>query len=613
METAVISYRVADFLKKHAPFHGVTDEDLLALAGGGRVRFYEPNEYILWQGEPHRFQVFVIQQGTVSLWDESADGAKLRDVRGAGDMLGIERYNDAPAILYSARSESDVVVYGFEATDFEAFVLKYPRALQYVAAEGRVTPDYQPAGERRELPRVFLHDLVGRGALPSCSEFETIASATGRLLASRSEAMIVMDAEQRARAVLSADMVLRWVAAGGGSAEQAVETLVHRSPATVAPDATVADALLTMGIADVDALAITDDGTATGRVQALVTRRDLAPVFGENPASLLRDLRVASSTHQLRDLNQRARSFVLEHLTGAASVEWLSRFMHLVDAATLTRAVTLTGAADLHTSWCFAGSAGRAESLTLLAPPLVAVVGEDVPQADAQAAYRRVLDALLECGYLPRRDQPFEASFYTASAAEWTTRYRDWIADPVRQKAYLVRTLFDVRAVCGQHALWHAVRASVTEAVDRDFVHVLGNDCLASLPPLTFFQDAVIDSFGEHTTTFRLEYSAVRPLVDVGRVFALAARDFLGRSTVERFAIARALLPEYDAIFREATDTLRIVLWQQGRVGISQGTSGAELPAAMLSRYDRQVLKRGFQSILQLLELTAGLEWLERL
>ena len=118
METSAISYRVADFLKRHAPFNSVDDVDLLALAGGGRVRFHEPNEYILWQGEPHRYQVFVLQQGTVSLWDESAEGARLRDIRGAGDMLGIERYNDAPACLHSARSETDVVLYAFAGPRF---------------------------------------------------------------------------------------------------------------------------------------------------------------------------------------------------------------------------------------------------------------------------------------------------------------------------------------------------------------------------------------------------------------------------------------------------------------------------------------------------------------
>jgi signal-transduction protein with cAMP-binding, CBS, and nucleotidyltransferase domain len=612
VETSVISYRVADFLKRHAPFHAIDDEDLLALAGGGRVRFHEPNEYILWQGEPHRYQVFVIQQGTVSLWDEAGGEARLRDVRGAGDMLGIERYNDAPACLYSARSESDVVIYAFPASDFDAFVLKYPHAMQYVAAESRVTPDYQPAGERRDLPRVFLHDLVGRHALPTCSAGDTIADAAKHLLISRRDAMILVDAEHRARGVLTADAVLGWVAAGAGDPQQPVSTLVQHVPVTVAPDASVADGLLTMGSADVDAVAITHDGTPSGRVHALVTRRDLAPLFGENPASLLRETRVAASTAQLRDLNQRARMFALEHLTGAASVEWLARFTHLVDVAILTRVVSIAAADALPASWCVSSSAGRLESLTMLAPPIVTIADDDVPDDDIREAHARVLSAVLECGYLPR-DLPFDPSFYAATARVWKERYRNWVKDPVRQETYRVRSLFDLRAVCGRYPLWHGVTDTIRASIDRDFVHLLANDCLASLPPLTFFQDAVIDSFGEHTTTFKLEESALRPLVDVGRVFALAAREVVGRSTIERFAIARSLVPERDAIFREAADTFRIVLWQQGRVGIAQGTRGAELPAALLSRHDRQVLKGGFRSILQLLEFTAGLEWLEKL
>ncbi len=115
METSAISYRVADFLKQHPPFQAMEEGDLLELAARGRVKFHEPNEYILWQGEPHRHQIFIIQQGTVSLWDEAAEQAELRDVRGAGDMLGIERFNGAEACVHSARSSSDVLIYAFPA------------------------------------------------------------------------------------------------------------------------------------------------------------------------------------------------------------------------------------------------------------------------------------------------------------------------------------------------------------------------------------------------------------------------------------------------------------------------------------------------------------------
>jgi CBS domain-containing protein len=149
--------------------------------------------------------------------------------------------------------------------------------------------------------------------------------------------------------------------------------------------------------------------------------------------------------------------------------------------------------------------------------------------------------------------------------------------------------------------------------VNPDFLQVLANDCMTSLPPLTFFHDAVVNEVGEETSVFRLERNALLPLVDVGRVFGIAAKRVLASSTLERFALARALMPEHESIFRNAAETFRIVLWQQGRIGISQGTDGAELPPALLSRFDRQILKSGFRSILRLLEFTADPKWLKTL
>jgi len=612
VETAAISYRVADFLKMHAPFNAIAEADLLALANGGRVRFFEPNEFILWQGEPHRLQVFVIQQGTVSLWEEKPDGAEMRDVRGAGDMLGSERYSDARSCLYTARSDSDVVIYAFPAADFEIHVLKYPHASEYVTAGSRVTADYQPPGAREELQDLRLRDLASRQPLASCGDDASVSEAARRMLAGRGAPLVLLDAEHRARGVLTADTFLNWVAEGGADAHQPVKRLRYDAAVTVGPGASVADGVVTMGMTNAGALVITDDGTPDSRAQALITPRDLTPLFGDDPAALVREVRAAATARDLHGLNRRARAFILERLHGASSVEWLTRFAHLVDAAIVSRIVELAGE-RMPACWCFVAASGRGESLTLAAPTVVAMYGDDAPAAAAEATFGRVLEELLECGYLPELGQPFESGFHAASAAEWVSRYRGWVRDPVGQETYRARSFFDVRPVCGDRSAWDRIRTTVAEAMNPAFMHLLANDCLDSLPPLTFFEDGVIDTFGEHTDTFRLEYSALRPLVDVGRVFAMAARDAFGRSTLERFAIARALLGDDEAIFREASDTLKIVLWQQGRVGIGQGTRGDELPARLLSRHDRQVLKGGFRAILRLIEFTAGREWLKRL
>jgi CBS domain-containing protein len=456
-----------------------------------------------------------------------------------------------------------------------------------------------------------LHSVVGRKPLSTCRGHDSIAHVAQRFLDAQLQAMAVVDDDDRARGVLTAETVLSWVAAGGGDArQQSIESLLKNAPTVVAPDALVTDGVIAMGGAPVPALAITTDGTPDGRLQAIVTPSDLALFFGEQPATILRDIRLASHLRELRELNQRARALTLEYLTGAAAVEWLARLTHLIDAAIVRRILALIGVEPVPGCWCFCGSSGRGESLTRLAPHLLVLLSDGEDEVAARGAYSRVLEALGECDYLPRQ-LAFEHAFHVAGVQEWQARFRGWIRDPIMQEMSRARTLFDLRPVHGRRSLWQEIETAVVEQVDRDFLQVLAHDCLTSLPPLTFYQDAVVNSGGEHMSTFHVEHSALRPLVDVGRVFAMAAGKVMGRSTVERFATARALLPEHEQIFREAADTFRVVLWQQGRVGISLGTSGADLPPTLLSRHDRHVLKAGFRSILRLLEFTADRGWLK--
>ena len=42
-------------------------------------------------------QLFLIQQGTVPLRDKEGEIAQLQNVQGAGDLLGIEQFNDLDA------------------------------------------------------------------------------------------------------------------------------------------------------------------------------------------------------------------------------------------------------------------------------------------------------------------------------------------------------------------------------------------------------------------------------------------------------------------------------------------------------------------------------------
>lgn len=130
MKTTVIRHRVADFLKSHAPFDALAADDLLALAGSGRVKFHESEESIFEEGDSIGPLVWVIQQGRVELWE----GGQRRDVLGAGDLLGLEGLAGRETYGHNARTATDVILYAVEASLFESMVARYDDVSRYLAA-----------------------------------------------------------------------------------------------------------------------------------------------------------------------------------------------------------------------------------------------------------------------------------------------------------------------------------------------------------------------------------------------------------------------------------------------------------------------------------------------
>ena len=618
MQTAAIAYRVADFLKQHPPFQFMDEPDLVALAARGRVRFHEPDEYVCWQSSPHTPFLLVIQQGAVSLWDETADPPALRDIRGAGDSIGIERFNGAAVSPYSAKTGSEVVVYALPAAEIEPLLQRYPRAAQYVAAYSAVTAGYAKPGGEHLAPHEMRLGEVLRGAapLPRCAPETSIQDAAGLLLASGAHALALVaeSGEQPLAGLLTAADLVGWVAAGAGDARQPATSIAQAPAVTLGPQAMVSEAVLLMSEMRASAAALTEDGSPGAPVRQVVTAASLAPAFGDHPSAIIQEMERAATIEAIRGLHARARAWILAQLTAPGAMDWLANWADLVNRRIFERILQITGLAHDTAAggddvlYCFYGAAGRRELLTSGAPSIAVVVGGGggAPPDGLEAA-------LAGCGFLAA-----EPALVQGSLAEWKSRFSGWVRDPVRNELYRSRPFFDLRPVHGPPALFAELEAHLrAEMADEPvFLRILANDCLSSLPPLTFFRDLVVEESGERTDTFRLDSSTLQPLADVARVFGLAAAGggdgaLLGASTRERFERAGRLLPGREPIFREAAETMQIVLFHQARAGLRFGSSGAEIPLSLLSRHDRQVLKSGFRSIHQLLEFTVPGDWLE--
>ena len=604
METSAIRYRVADFLKKQPPFDAIGENDLLKLAGTGRVKFFEPSQYILSQGAS-RDHVYVIQQGIVSLWDERDPEGRLLDLRGVGDMLGIDQLPDTRRYPYSATSTNDVLVYSFPVEEFQELLEKYPAAAEYVAAYGNLAGNARLSRAQADPQNLNVRDIVGGPKFATCSVEASVREVARQLRDDGLDAVVVQDPQHRLRGIVTAGSLINWLAEGGNP-DATVARLLRDTPEVISADASVGDAVMAMSSTDSDALAVSGE---EGRTVAIVTFSKLGQAFGDRPTEILREIGHAANPRVIRDLNQRARRFALRYLNNASATDWLMRFLSAVDNAAVRRILSIVAREPVEGCWCFCGTRGRREGLPAGMPELILITKD----TRGLATFRRVLECVQECGYLPIGERNFAPEFHVASREQWQERFLKWMDDPVHERIFLARPFFDLSPISGLDATWESLEASVRAAINPEFLYVVANDCLSTLPPLTFFRDVVLDETGEEKGVFHLEETALRPLVDVGRVFGLATRKVFGTTTLERFALAQGSLLADASIFREASEALRIVLWQQGRIGISQGTTGSDLPPALLGPYDRQLLKSAFRSISRLIEFTGDLAWLKAL
>jgi CBS domain-containing protein len=597
MQTAAIPYRVADFLKQHPPFQFIDELDLIALAARGRVKFHESDEYICWQGSPLTPFIYVIQQGSVLLWDESVDPPTLRDIRGAGDIIGVERFNGSPTSLYSVKTASDVVLYALYAADLEPLLARHAPAAQYITAYSAVTADYEAPGERLQPHEMFLADFVNDRTTVHCPASTPIREAARLLRESGTQVLALTDAGKLA-ALLSTDDLLDWIVAGALHLEGPAQVISHAARVKLPPQTLVSDCVLAMAESRANFAAITRDCSPHTTLQGIVTASTLAPAFGDHPLAILQEIASAPAVNILRSLNERARAWVLENLSPSA-IQWLASFADLVNQRIVERLLQLTANRNSHRLLCFCGASGRQELLTKVAPR-IAVIGDEIPGLEI---------GLAECGFIPAEPSS------SGSLSEWKARFSGWIRDPINTQAYLAHAFFDLRRVDGPAYLFSELETHIRAelASETSFIRILAHDCLSNLPPLTFFHGLVVEESGEKTDTFRLEHSALQPLVDVARVFSLASGCALGASTRLRFEEARRLFPSRESIFREAAETVRVVLFHQARAGLRLNTSGAELPLSIISRHDRQVLKSGFRSIHNLLKFTERGDWLDEL
>ena len=631
MRTSTIKYRVADFLKQHPPFDFLDESELLQLAGHGRVKMHERSERLFEEGRQPGPFVLVIQHGTVRLVNETDDGEQLRDILGAGDLLGVGRFLGHATHRHTALAATDVVLYCLQASDVEQLIATHGEVARYFRATASVRGTRlaaeETAGEtsqrrrRSWLNETGLPDAVTTRRLLTCSPDTAIHAAARQMATHRSDALVVVDAQGLPVGLVTTGELRDRVATAQVSRDAPVNAIMRPPPATARPGGRVGDYLLPMMRVGDALVAVTADGTLDTPVEGLVTSRDLAVRRGTAPAGLASELRWAPSFAELAALHQRIRSLIVEQLTDPGAMGWLLPAVSELQRAGAAgrragdRRVCRRGHGAARPGHLLApvrqrGSTGAADRPQPRLRPRICRparggggtgtgAGRCARAARRRRAPRGRFRLLTPCTG-GRQSRVVSAALGLEGALRWVGARPGAAGDLpgagiVRPARYLGAV-----AAAARPAQAHRERAYGNDA----FIAVLANDTLANQPPLTFFHGLVVDDEETESAHLDIVRSALQPLTDVGRVFALDQGAVEQTSTCERFDQAARHHREQQALLREAAEAFRIALFHRACAGLGGGHDGSLVDPARLTKYGQTVLKSVFRTVVALLELT---------
>jgi CBS domain-containing protein len=639
MKTSSIALRVADFLKGYPPFEYMEAADVQRLAALGRVKFHEEGEYIFKEGQTRGPWLYVVQQGTVRIVQDTAHGEELVDMRGEGDLLGVSWFLSEKVFVHSARTETDTLLYALPWDEFAPLARKYPKVSRYLAAYFSLRPDFQlpdplagatPGlpGSATEAADSWLSETAplaerARGRRLTSPPTLRVCEAAQRLAVARQEALVVVDEGGKPLGIVTETDLVNRAATGEVSLKSPVSDLMSRPVLTAPPGLSAGEIVMRMLRNHVRHVIVTVDGTPNSVAIGLIGQRDVQLLYGRLPIALGAEIRSAHDRMALAPLRDRADALLRAALQERAPLSWAGDFISEVDGQITTRLLELAemelaaeGSARPSGAFCWLalGAEGRCERLLRTYQETALVYTDPVPgeEAAAQAWYlslaERVSAWLAELG--------FRASPEGLSAAQtgccrplsgWRQLFTSWIENPIEENILTRLPVFDLRAVAGDAGLAAALRQHIAEEIARSprFIPLAANDSLASLPPLTIFRNSVVDKDGLWWTCIDTRQHALQPLVDTARVFALGAAGPDPLNTSARFLQAARRLPAHRELFENAAEAARVALYHQALAGFRHGDNGQFIRPSELSKIDQEILKGVFRAIVQMIEFTS--------
>ncbi len=600
---------VADFLRGHAPFDGLDEAELDAVAAAAEIEFHERGAVILRQGAEPAGNVWVVRSGAVEL----LDCGRALDLLAEGEMIGHPSMLSGLPVTFEVQAAEDVLLYRLPAA-VVAPVLARPSGVRFVArtlqerpvlpAEGTAAADapltgaadpaLRPVGSLiRSAPLVCEPDTAIRDAARRMGD----AGATAVVVALADGVGIVTDRDLRSR-----------VATGEVPVDAPVSAVMTAGAFTVAPDRLAGDLLLDLLDRGVRHAPVVDDA---GTVLGVLDDLDLLATEARQPFRLRRAAADAPTPEAVAEAARQLPGAVVDLFdAGLAPTQISAVAATVLDAITrriFDLAVAAQSPAPAPVSWLALGSLGRREAvLSSDADTGLVWHGDDAdPRTRSWVAElgAQVMSGLDACGLTAdengvRADRPL----FARSADAWRAALEDWMTDPGREQVVIAASvLFDGRTVAGVGVGETVLESLVPPRRDDRLVRLLARLALAHRPPSGFRRDVVVAHDGDHRGTFDVKRGGILPIVDLARWAGIAAGSTAtGTAARLRAGAAAGILSEEHA--RTLAEAWELLTGMRLEHQVERHRAGLppddHLDPAVLNPLARRYLREAFRAVI---------------
>ncbi|MFM2318630.1 MAG: hypothetical protein RLZZ215_1251 [Pseudomonadota bacterium] len=358
----------------------------------------------------------------------------------------------------------------------------------------------------------------------------SIQATAAQMTQANSHTALVVQ-EQRLVGIVTDQNFRVRVVASQHDPQDRISNIMTPQPMTLPPHAPASEAMLIMAHHNIRHIPVVDPQTQA--ILGVVGGTDLLRSHSHNAIYLIGDIYLAKDLDTLKELSlHRPKALVsmVKSLTSYHVSHAISSIGQAITRRLLQLAEQQLGPPPVPYAFLVAGSLARFEQTAYSDQDNGLILSDAYQEAEHGEYFKQlaefVCDGLDACGYEycqggimasnPQWRQPLSV---------WRHYFAKWIETPDPQALLYSTIFFDLRCLYGEAALFDDLHQSIlarTQSGSLFLTHMAAN-ALNFRPPLGFFKGFVLERQANGEKTLDMKKRGVVPVIDVARVYTLAA------------------------------------------------------------------------------------------